>query len=191
MLDEIDENGYTNPNSLYGLTHLMREKIINYFNNKPNINSINLRLSNSYGEPYVKNDHCWNLVINNLCFNAVKSGKIEIQSNLSNSRNFIHYHDVCRAVDFFINTELNEHNTYNLCGDSSISFKELVEIVKKQYNSILNKKLIVSVLNNSNQNQNTNYSNKRLKNLGFNNTISIDDGINKIIQHLVNGKKLF
>ena len=60
----------------------MTENIVNYFNLKSQISCINLRLSNSYGEPYSENNDCWNLVVNNLCFNAFKYGKIEIEIKL-------------------------------------------------------------------------------------------------------------
>ena len=180
----IKEDSKINPSSIYGLTHFMTENIVNYFNNKSKISSINLRLSNSYGEPYLKNNDCWNLVVNNLCLNAFKFGKIELKSSLKNTRNFIHYLDIFNAVNLLINSDNIKYNNYNLCNDKSISFAELVEIIKYQYEFIFGKKLIVLVLNKSLKIQNLHYSNSRLKKIKFKNNISIEYGINKIFHHL-------
>ena len=67
-----------------------------------------MRLSNSYGEPYLENEDCWNLVVNNLCLSAFKFGKIEIKSSLSNTRNFIHYLDLYQAISLFIKSNLGK-----------------------------------------------------------------------------------
>jgi len=166
------------------MTHLISENITNYFNSNSKICSINLRLSNSYGEPYLKNKDCWNLVINNLCLNAFKYGEIKLKSNLQNTRNFIHYLDIFQAVELLIDSKSTKYNTYNLCNDKSISFEELIKIIEDQYELIFDKKLVVSVLNEPLKIQNSNYSNLRLKKLNFENKLSIENGINKMFYHL-------
>lgn len=183
-VNEITEDSELNPLSIYGLTHLMSEKITNYFNYNSKICSINLRLSNSYGEPYLKNKDCWNLVINNLCLNAFKFGKIELKSSLKNTRNFIHYLDIFQAVNLLINSKITEHNTFNLCSDKSISFEKLIKIIENQYESLFNKKLVVNVLNEAHKIQKFSYSNLRIKELNFENNFSIKSGVNKMFKHL-------
>jgi len=182
--NQITEESEVNPSSIYGMTHLISENITNYFNSNSKICSINLRLSNSYGEPYLKNKDCWNLVINNLCLNAFKYGEIKLKSNLQNTRNFIHYLDIFQAVELLIDSKSTKYNTYNLCNDKSISFEELIKIIEDQYELIFDKKLVVSVLNEPLKIQNSNYSNLRLKKLNFENKLSIENGINKMFYHL-------
>ncbi len=55
-LKEIDELTKPKPNNFYSLTHFLSEEIINYFNKEANFKCINLRLSNSYGEPVFENE---------------------------------------------------------------------------------------------------------------------------------------
>ena len=87
----VSENQTITPFNAYALTHALSEEICNYYNRKTETECINIRLSNSYGEPYLKNNDCWNLVVNNLCLNAFKFGKIELKSSLKNTRNFLVY----------------------------------------------------------------------------------------------------
>jgi len=182
----VEEDSELNPSSVYGLTHIMSENITSYFNSTSNICAVNLRLSNSYGEPYFKNEGCWGLIINNLCLNAFKYQKIEIKTSLKNSRNFIHYLDIFEAVKLMIDSKRIKYNCYNLCGDKSVGFEEVVKIIEEQYHSIFKKKLAISVSNKPIKVQNAEYSNQRLKELKFRMETTIEHGINQVFQHLKN-----
>jgi UDP-glucose 4-epimerase len=182
--NQIAEDSEVNPTSVYGLTHLMSENITNYFGSNPEMCSINLRLSNSYGDPYLENKDCWNLVINNLCLTAFECGKIELKSSLKNTRNFIHYLDICRAVEMMIDSKFTKSGTYNLCSDISTDFEQLIKIIVDQYENIFNKKLDLVILNESGKLQQLNYSNLRLKRLNFESIISIEEGISKLFYYL-------
>ena len=47
----VDENRAVSPFNAYGLTHALSEQICNYYHRKTETECINIRLSNSYGEP--------------------------------------------------------------------------------------------------------------------------------------------
>ena len=70
----------------------MCEDILNIYSSFGNINSISIRLSNGY-DPELKTCDCWWLVINDFCLN-VKKKKIQINSDGSPLRDFIHISDI-------------------------------------------------------------------------------------------------
>ena len=64
----IDENRAVSPFNAYGLTHALSEQICNYYDRKTETECINIRLSNSYGEPVFLDAKCWSLIVNDLIF---------------------------------------------------------------------------------------------------------------------------
>lgn len=86
------------PKSKYALTHLMSEEICNYYNRKTETECISIRLSNSYGEPLLKNTKCWELILNELVLMAYKKNSIILKSDGSSLCNFIHFTDVCHSI---------------------------------------------------------------------------------------------
>ena len=87
---EISEEFVPCPKNIYGLTHLLSENICNYYNLHTSIDCINVRLSNSYGSPVLKENDCWKLVINDLCSTAFTEHEIKLLSDGSPKRDFIH-----------------------------------------------------------------------------------------------------
>jgi UDP-glucose 4-epimerase len=190
-LKKIDELTKPNPNNFYSLTHFLSEEIINYFNNVANFKCINLRLSNSYGEPVFENENCWKLVVNELVKSANEKKVISLNGEGSTSRDFIHYSDICDAINKLIildNIKFN-HNTYNLSSGNSLLLIELAELIKKEFNEE------IKIFTNSNESyipstkkfvSKTTYSNERIKNLIQFNPITLSEGLFKMIKEFKN-----
>lgn len=186
----ITESSTTNPNSKYGLTHLMSENIINYFNNSSNINCLNLRLSNSYGSPYFSNSNCWNLVVNDFCKMAYFNGEIIIKSNGSGACDFVHYKDIFNSLSTIINKKRLKYNTYNLTSSRSITIRDLAFLVKKIFKKRLDKNIIIKFLSKESETYNTDliFINDRLKNIGVKFEVDLEKGINELIDYFENEK---
>ena len=190
-LKKIDELTKPNPNNFYSLTHFLSEEIINYFNNEANFKCINLRLSNSYGEPVFENENCWKLVVNELVKSANEKKVISLNGEGLISRDFIHYSDICDAISKLIiidNSKFN-HNTYNLSSGNSLLLIELAELINKEF------KGKIKILINSNESylpspknlvSKITYSNERIKNLIKFNPITVSEGLLKMIKKLKN-----
>ena len=103
--ESITENKSMNPINYYGLTHSLSEIICNYFNSNSSTECINIRLSNGYGSPVLKNNNCWDLAINNFCKTAVENGKIIIKSDGTPMRDFIHLSDIEKAIEVIIESK--------------------------------------------------------------------------------------
>ena len=179
------------PLNKYGLTHLMSEQIVNYYNQIPNLNAINFRLSNGYGSPIFKNNNCWWLVINELCKMAIVENKIVLHSDGSAWRDFVHVKDIARAVHFGLTLPETHDNTFNISSGISKSILELAFIVKDIYEKKFQKKINIftsgdqlceefsSVLNPALQ-----IPNAKISRLGFEVSVSLESGINELLDNI-------
>jgi len=188
----IDESWDPNPKNNYGLTHLMSEKLVNYYHHKTDTKCINIRLSNGYGSPVFKENNCWWLVINDLCKTAFTKNKIKLLSDGSPQRDFIHLSDICRAMEMLIETEDSiDENIFNVASGKTLTILELAHVVQSVYYDRYNKKIPIYLPDESISNNPDKFKNserfmidiKRIKKLGFQNKISLEAGINEIFQY--------
>ena len=189
----IDESYNPKPNSKYGLTHLMSEKVVDYYHNKSKVVCINLRVSNGYGSPVFNNNNCWSLVVNDICKSAYEKKKITLLSDGSPKCDFIHISDICKAVEILIkkNNYLSE-NLFNLCSNGLITISDLATLVQKIYFEKYEKEIPIIYQNkllekkNSFENNINDFvfDNKKLKNLGFEPSTSLKDGIYELFEFL-------
>ena len=187
----ISEDYPLSPINTYGLTHLLSENICNYFNHKTNIECINIRLSNSYGSPVFKENNCWWLVINDFCKSAFNFKKINLNSDGSPQRDFIHSFDICSAIKLIIETNLKD-NIFNIASGKTFTILELAHIVKKTYEDQYQKTININFLDGSsttNQNEHKNIKKynidiSRIKKYGFKPKIDLTTGINTIFKYL-------
>ncbi len=64
-----------------------------------------IRLSNVYGAPENYKSNCWNLVINDLCRQAVFNEKIEIRDKTNTIRDFLPISSFSKIIKFIVNSE--------------------------------------------------------------------------------------
>ena len=174
-----DENSPLKPISLYGRTKADAEKEI-----LKHKNSICFRLATVFGYSYrMRSD----LLVNNLVYLSLKNKKIEIfEPNFR--RNFIHISDVVEAFVFAINhfKKLNS-NIYNL-GLSSANITK-IDLIKKIKNKIRDLKIIV-IKNKKDPDQRDYFvSNKKIEKKGFVAKVSLERGIDELINFFQNSDK--
>jgi UDP-glucose 4-epimerase len=77
----------------------------------------------------------WTLVFNDLCRQAITSGKMVINSSGKQHRNFITLHDVAAVVAHFLFTVAGNwgDGLYNLGGDGSLSIAEAAKTIARVY----------------------------------------------------------
>ena len=197
-LGELTEEFSPLPQNIYGLTHLLSENICNYYNLTTNINCINVRLSNSYGSPVLKENNCWGLVINDLCKKAVEEKKIILLSDGSPQRDFIHSSDVYWAIEILINNHKKniENNTYHVSSGNTFSILELAHVVKEVYQEFFGKDIKVILHDNSISENPNKYieteryivDNSKIESLGYRSKTNLKDGISEIFNYLNNNE---
>tara|TARA_X000001036_G_C20655838_1_gene796902 strand:- start:839 stop:1801 length:963 start_codon:yes stop_codon:yes gene_type:complete len=146
----IDEQQTPIPKDVYGVTHLLSENICNYFNEKTNVECINVRLSNCYGEPALINLSCWELVINEFCKSAYFDEQIVILSDGAPVRDFIHYSDVCNGIDTLLKKKSRlKHKTINFCSGFMIEIRQVAILIQSIFQELYSKEIPIFI--NSNQ----------------------------------------
>ena len=195
LSDNVVEEQLPSPVNMYGLTHSICETVMNYYHS-PKFKCINLRLSNSYGSPVFSNRNCWKLVINDLCKISFENKEIRLLSDGTPLRDFIHYTDVCQAVDVLLSSEAKE-NTFNVSEGKTYSILELSKFVQKVYFDRYNFEIPIFLSNGrqvkeerSRRLLNTyTISNAKLKKEGFDIATDLTKGIGELFDFLENNVK--
>ena len=166
-----DEESPLNPISLYGRTKVNAEKII-----MRSSNSIGFRLATVFGYSYrMRTD----LLVNNFVFKAVRDKKLVLYEPHFR-RNYIHINDVVGGIIYSIkNFNRLKSNVYNLgLSSANLTKYNLAKKIKKKINSLK----IKIVQNRKDPDQRDYYvSNKKIEKKGFRAKISIEKGIDELI----------
>jgi len=135
----ITEETPTKPFHPYAITHRAAEDFVNFFNHYNKMTTLIFRLSNGYGYPKDIEINRWTLIFNDLCRQAVTSGRIVLKSSGKQHRDFITLHDVARAVYHFLFIVPDKwgDGLYNLGGNCSMSIldvaKKISDVYRKKY----------------------------------------------------------
>ena len=166
-----DEKSPLKPISLYGRTKVQAEGIV-----MQSKNSIGFRLATVFGYSYrMRTD----LLVNNFVFRAIRDQKLLIyEPNFR--RNYIHINDVVAGILYSIkNFNRLKANVYNL-GLSSANLTKY-SLAKKIKNKISSLKIKI-VKNRKDPDQRDYYvSNKKIEKKGFKAKISVEKGIDELI----------
>tara|TARA_B110000444_G_C18852044_1_gene606620 strand:- start:17781 stop:18746 length:966 start_codon:yes stop_codon:yes gene_type:complete len=189
----ITEDKIIKPLNKYGLTHAISENIVNFFNDNFKVQCINVRLSNSYGSPLIEKHNYWGLVINDFCNSIFNSNIIDIKSDGSPLRDFIHLDDVLDGILMIIKYKGSlEKNTFNLSSGETITILEAAKVVKKVFWNKYKKESSIKIHEEVEliKNNNSRYiiSNRRIKKIGFKKKITLINGINKLFNYLESKK---
>ena len=147
-------------------------------------NTISFRLATVFGASYrMRSD----LLVNNFVQRAVNDNFIDIFEPKFR-RNFIHIKDVVRGIIFSIkNFDKLKSDIFNLgLSSANITKIDLAQKIKKQI-----KTLKIKVIKNRSDPDKRDYfvSNKKIERKGFKARISLDQGINELVQVFSNNKK--
>jgi UDP-glucose 4-epimerase len=150
---EITEDSPTWPHHPYAATHRAAEDMVRFYQRYQNMNTLTLRLSNGFGYPMDSEINRWTLVFNDLCRQAMNSGKMVIKSSGKQHRDFIALHDVAATVDHFLfrNSEKWDDGLFNLGGDSSFSILDVAKIVATVYEKKYGKPVPIQITGKDNE----------------------------------------
>ena len=140
----ITEETPTSPFHPYAITHRAAEDLVSFFNHYHKMKTLIFRLSNGYGYPMDADINRWTLVFNDLCRQAVTSGRIVLKSSGKQHRDFISLHDVARAVYHFLFAVPDKwgDGLYNLGGNCSMSILDVAEKISDVYRKKYKKEML-------------------------------------------------
>lgn len=158
-----------NPLSLYGQTKTIAEKML-----LENGNAIAYRFATAFGvSPRLRLD----LLINDFTYKAVTQGYLVVYEKHF-MRTFIHVHDMGRAFIFAIeNRDIMKNNVYNVGSEKMNYSKELIcELIRKHTNAYIH----YADVGEDADKRNYVVSYKKLNILGYETTISVEEGIEEL-----------
>ena len=124
----------------YATSHLAAERTVLHAHNQNLIKNVKvLRISNAFGRPLHKKVNCWSLLVNDLCLQAVTTGKMKIKSSGIQVRDFISLFDVCCVVEHLVKNKANHFDSHiiNVGFGKSMSVLEMAKIIKARCNIVL------------------------------------------------------
>ena len=136
----INEDSPARPYHPYAITHRAAEDFVRCFARYRDMQTLVLRLSNGYGYPMDTCVNRWTLVFNDLCRQAVTTGKIVLTSSGRQHRDFIALGDIARGVAHFLDAEDKwGDGLYNLGGNCSMSILQVADRVADVYAETLSR----------------------------------------------------
>jgi UDP-2-acetamido-2,6-beta-L-arabino-hexul-4-ose reductase len=116
-------------NSIYGISKLSAENIINAYANKYGFKAINLRLANIYG-PFCKPNY--NSVIATFIYQAMHQLPISLNGNGEQKRDYIFVDDVlCAIYKVIINHNVPKDCIIDICSQHNSSLNEIIAIIRQ------------------------------------------------------------
>ncbi len=190
--DFIKETHPPAPFNAYGLTHYLSEEICNLYKRKTETECVNIRLSNSYGEPVFYNANCWSLIINDLTRSAFINKKIILKSDGKAVRDFIHFSDICQGVNTILSKPVGLGNTIHFSSSNSVSMLDVAIAVRSVYFNRYKEIIPIYIKGNEFWNEGKGIdkktcqiiSNERAKSFGISFKKSLKDGIEDLFIYL-------
>lgn len=143
----ISEDRIPNPVHPYSTTHYMAELLFNQFKYRNHLETTIVRLSNSFGAPTTPDVDRWTLLVNDLCYQAVKEKKLVLKSSGAQHRDFIPLCDVARGVGLLVSTPYEKlgNGLFNLGSGKSFSVLEMCEKIQKVYQELYQQEIPIVI----------------------------------------------
>lgn len=141
----ITEESLPRPLHPYAITHRVAEDFVLAANDSNDLTGIVLRLSNGLGAPVRPEVQRWTLLVNDLCRQAVTTGRLVLRSSGLQRRDFIALSDVVRAVTHFIAlpAERCGNGLFNLGGEAALRVIDVVEMIAKRCEAVLGRRPVI------------------------------------------------
>ena len=123
----------------YATSHLAGEVAVLSAVQKTQTAATILRLSNVFGLPMHLGVNCWDLLVNNLCKQAVLTGEIVIKSDANQSRDFITISDTCNVIGSIASAVFlkDTPKIINVGNGLSSSLADMAKLVQERCNLVL------------------------------------------------------
>ena len=172
LVGTITEDACPRNQHPYATSHLAGENVVLGAIQRKQIEGIVLRLSNAFGAPMHKDVNCWMLLANDLCRQAVQSGKMVLRSNGLQQRDFIGISEVCRAAEHlaFCNYDALLPSVFNVGSGVSQSVLEMAQLIQQRCKLVLGFEpdLLQPGTSIDERNENLEYRSDKLAKIGVN-----------------------
>lgn len=134
----INELSYTSNSHPYASSHLAGELSVLYALSRDWLSGSVLRLSNGFGAPMSPDTNCWMLLANDLCRQAVTTGKLVLQTSGEQLRDFVPLAGVCSSLNRLLELPTGAlPSILNIGSSNSISVSTMAQLVQERCTAIL------------------------------------------------------
>lgn len=180
----ITETSPTNPQQPYATTHLEAEHLLADAHDRGKIESVRVRLSNGFGYPKRADNEIWQIIINDLCRQAVTTGRLELRTPGTQRRNFIPYVDVCTALVHLINLPSVGDGLFNLGSTVTMTIADAARRVQERTRVVLNRDLPLTIPDYSGESApELFYDSGKIRSTGLTLTDDIDSEIDALLRY--------
>ncbi len=127
----------------YAITHRAAEDYVNAAGIQKKINTVCLRLSNSFGAPVVPTVNRWTLLANDLARQAIEKNQLTLLSNGCQYRDFICLFDVTAVISEMISNGISilKNPMYNLGSGQSMRVIDMANLIVSVHKELYNQDL--------------------------------------------------
>lgn len=169
----------------YATSHLMAEYAVNYASSLGYFQGMNLRLSNGFGAPTHKDVNIWNLLVNNLCLQAITKMSLTLKSNGNQKRDFIPILNIILLIGNLTHPDFRiPISCLNVASGFSISIFEMAELIQSRVRILYGKKpeIIVPVSLENEIDQDLVFDLSLMKKLNLIEKVDLIEEIDKLLQ---------
>ena len=144
----VTENTNLNPSSEYGKLKCSIEHNLLIDKNETDMTKIVLRITNGYGVPASLITNCWDLVVFNVCKQAVENKKIILKSKGEGYKDFIPISAVTNVIKSIISdTEYRKSDIFNVSSSKSIQVIDFIKLIKDKISKKLSTRIPIETGN--------------------------------------------
>ena len=176
-----------NPQQPYATTHLAAEDLLRVVHGVDGMTTVRLRLSNGFGYPKIRDNAIWQIVINDLCRQAVTTNSLTLRSSGLQERNFIPFADVCSALIHAIDMSESAvgDGLFNLGSNASLRIAEIAKRVQDRARISLNLDLPLTIpeASDSERTPDLRYDSSKLRATGLHLSDDLDAEIDALLRY--------
>jgi len=176
----MDEKHPANPQSIYGVTKLMGEEYVRYYNQYYHVPAVIIRPFNSFG-PNLRDDH-YSPVITSFIRHAQRFEPLVIEGSGEQSRDFTYVSDTVDGI--LLLSKLNNGETVNIGSGKAVSINHLAEEVLRLCDVSPEARVLVHKEPRINDVYKLEADITRARELGYKPKVSFEDGLKKYVEWL-------
>jgi len=143
LAGHVDDDTPTSPKSAYGVSRLRIEEELLAMTSGTHTQGSVIRLTNSFGAPEIPRPETWNLLIHDLCRQAVESSRITLRSDPRTSRDMMALRDVTTVMGQLITSMPMKQGVYLLATGQSMRLSEIAELVVDEASNVLGRRVSI------------------------------------------------
>lgn len=128
----VDDTTPASPSTAYGASRLQIEDDLIAATEGTRTTANVIRLTNSFGAPAFPRQETWNLLIHDLCRQAVEHSRISLRSDVRTRRDTMALRDVATVVTQLISSANFPAGRFLLASGLTMQLSEIAELVQRQ-----------------------------------------------------------